>query len=137
MEKFTDRLGREWLAEIDNSMIGSLREYGLDLAAFPREESDQAVKEFGAKLMGVLMDPERFGNILSVICQEQIAEQKLDARGFARGFNADALCAATDAVLLACFDHVLRRPELRARVRDRLPKMWAGVDAEVAGRLEG
>ncbi|MFO0806033.1 MAG: hypothetical protein U0791_23250 [Gemmataceae bacterium] len=132
MEKFKDRLNREWLVEVDNSMIADLREAGLDLAKFPRDDSPDTVKAFTGELMGVLMDPERLGNILSVMCQEQILERKLDAREFARGFNADALCAASDAVLLAAFDHVFRRPELRRKVREMLPKMWAKVGEEAS-----
>jgi len=129
MEKFKDRLDREWLIEVDNSMLGDLREAGLDLAKFPRDDSPDTVKAFTGELMGVLMDPERLGDILSVMCQEQIKERQLDAREFARGFNADALCAAADAVLIAAFDHVFRRPELRRKIREQVAKMWAKVDA--------
>lgn len=132
MEKFKDKLDREWLVEVDNSMLADLREAGLDLAKFPRDESPETVKTFGATLMGVLMDPERLGNILSVLCQDQIAERNLDARAFAKGFNADALSAAGDAVLIAAFDHVFRRPELRRKVREMLPKMWAKVEQQAA-----
>lgn len=132
MEKFKDRFGREWFVEVDNSMLAGLREAGLDLAKFPRDDKPESVQAFGGELMRVLMDPERLGDLLSVLCQEQIVEQGLDAKGFARGFNADALCAAGDAVLLAAFDHVFRRPELRRRVREQLPRMWAEVDAKVA-----
>lgn len=135
MERFKDKLNREWLVEVDNSMLGELREAGLDLAKFPRDESPETVRAFSTDLMGVLMDPERLGNILSVLCQEQIAERALDAKAFAKGFNADALCAASDAVLIAAFDHVFRRPELRRKVREMLPKMWAKVGDEVTGKL--
>jgi hypothetical protein len=132
MEKFKDRLGREWSVEVDNSMLADLREAGLDLSKFPREDTPEAVKSFNADLTSVLMDPERLGDILSVLCQEQIRALELDARGFARGFNADALCAANDAVLLACFDHVFRRPELRAMIREQLKAMWAKLPERMA-----
>lgn len=135
MEKFKDRLDREWSVEVDNSMLADLREAGLDLAKFPKGESTEGAEAFGAELMILLMDPEKLGNILSVLCQEQIVALELDARGFARGFNADALCSAADAVLLASFDHAYRRPELRKAIREKLLPMWKDLDKAIVAKL--
>lgn len=132
MEKFKDKMNREWSIEVDNSMLKALRDAGLDLSKFPREESPDAIKGFSADLMQVLVDPERLGQILWTLCEEQCAAQNIDERRFARGFNADALMAATDAVIIAAFDHVYRRPELRKMIREQLPKMWAKVGESAA-----
>lgn len=131
MEKFKDRLDREWMVEVDNSMIADLREAGLDLAKFPRDDSPDTVKAFAGELMGVLMDPERLGDILSVLCQEQIKERQLDAREFARGFNAEALDAASRAVLLAAGEHVYFHPEMRKKLREMMPLVDAAASTVI------
>lgn len=129
MEKFTDRLNREWSVELDNSMLPDLKAAGFDLSKFPRDESGAAA--FAADLTGVLLDPERLGRILWTVCEEQCAARGIDERAFARGFNADALVQAADAVLLATFDHVFLRPELRGWFRERLPKAWEKIAERV------
>jgi hypothetical protein len=135
MEKFKDRLGREWSVEVDNSMLPDFKDAGLDLSKFPRDETPEAAKAFSEDLMRLMLDPERLGMILWTLCAEKCEELKIDERGFARGFNADALSAACDAVLVVLFDHVFRRPELRKLIRERLPQMWQKVDEGVATKL--
>lgn len=132
MPKFTDKKGREWEVEVTNDMIPELRSAGLDLSQFTRE--DQA-KDLAASLLRTLIDPERLGQVLSIFCDEQIQALNLTERDFARGMNADALCAATDAVLFASFDHVFRRPELRKLIREELPRLWSNAESQAfAGR---
>lgn len=135
MERFKDRFDREWMVEVDNSMLPAFKAAGLDLSKFPRQESQEAAAAFAGELMQLLMDPDPFGQILWTLCEDQCLAKGIDERSFARGFNADALCAATDAVLIASFDHVFRRPELRRLIREKLPQMWKNLDADVAKKL--
>lgn len=131
MPKFTDKKGREWDVEVTNDMLPELRACGLDLSKFAQE--DQA-KPLAASLLKTLIDPETLGQVLWIFCGEQVEALGLDERAFARGMNADALCAATDAVLLASFDHVFRRPELRKKIREELPRLWAKAEAQASGK---
>jgi hypothetical protein len=136
-EQFKDRLKRDWTVEVDNSMLPGFKAAGLDLSKFARDESPETAKAFAADLFQLLLDPEKLGQILWTLCEEQCLAKKIDERSFARGFNADALNAAMDAVLIAAFDHVFRRPALRKLIRKQLPKMWAKVDADAGESLKG
>lgn len=133
MERVKDKTGEEWLLEVDNSMLAPLREVGFDLSAFvvrdPKEESE-SIQQFTAAIVDLLTDPEMIGRALWILCEEQIAERKLDDRQFARRWNADSLCCATDAILFALFDHAYRRPALRRMIRERLPRVWADAEAK-------
>ena len=124
MEKFTDKKGREWEVDITLAMVPELRPCGLDLAMFSKEEE---ANKLASSLLDALTDPERLGKVLWTICGEQSDSRGLDEKAFARGMNADALCAATDAVIFAAFDLVFKRPEFRQMIRRELPKLWAKV----------
>ena len=100
MEKFKDKYDREWAVEVDNSMLADFKAAGLDLSKFPRDETPEAARAFSADLMQLMLDPERLGMILWTLCEERCGILSIDERRFARGFNADALNAACDAVLL-------------------------------------
>jgi hypothetical protein len=127
---FKDRLGRMWTVELHAGMLPAIKAAGLDLGAFLGEESREQADKLATALMRTLLNPETLGQILWVACEEQADAAGVDPQAFASGMNADALLAATDAVIYAAFDIVFRRQAFRQLIRRELPKRWAEADAK-------
>jgi hypothetical protein len=126
MEKFRDKLKREWEVDIDAGMIDVINaRLKIDLL-----DSDSVMKMvYGGR-----------GELVSVmwnICEDQIEKLKLDPVGFAKGFNGPTIEAAIKALLdeLINFSHSPKTAEkmktyLRAGMVDTEEKM-----AEAVGNL--
>jgi hypothetical protein len=89
MHRFKDANGKEWSVILDVNMTRQIRtELGVDLHKLDKES-----------VASLTSDDEKLVDVLSIICQEQIKNQNLDAAGFARCLIGGALDDACDALM--------------------------------------
>lgn len=99
MSKFADRMGHEWTVEITSGHLKPLRrDFGIDLR--------DALKSEGEKnsLAEAIGDPEKFEQMLWVLCGDQATAAGIEPEDFAYRFNGEATRNAALAVWEATLD---------------------------------
>lgn len=125
MAKFRDAEGREWELRITVGLLPKLREVGLN-AARATEAFETVLKEG---------DPEKIGQWLWALCEEQAAKIGLAPESFAAGMDGPALFAAADAIAEALTDFS-QRPTVAAKFKAKLSAVKTGAEAEAIRAVE-
>lgn len=135
MQRFTDIKGREYSIEVDTYAVGAVRKARLGLE--PDGSGDpldllQLVEPDGINRL--LRDPVLLVDILAVVCEDQIKEHGIDARGFSRSMRGDAIEQATVALLRETVSFI-PNPQARA-AHLRVLEAILGGRAKLIERME-
>lgn len=97
MARFKTKDGREWVLEVTLQTYLDFRQrFEIDLRT--------SLKENPKPLAEALGDPDRLGQILWMMCEDQALKLKLEPEQFARLFNGDAARSALTALWEAIWD---------------------------------
>lgn len=125
MASFRDRLGRDWDVNITTSMLPKLRAAGFNVGLVGRD----------AKAFDVLEDPEKLGDVLGVLCGDQIEKLAITPQQFADGFDGPTIYAACDAITEAVADFS-QRPAVAKAVKARLPGAMSRLETAAIEQWE-
>src|SRR5262245_2015217 len=132
MARFSDKLGREWVVDVDMGSAEQVKQdVGVDLLAWLEDAR-------------ACNDNRTVFRIVGSLVADQIAEKGLDARGFAKGFDGPALeragAALGEALLFFTQPAKVARaalPRLREAVEVAQDRAAAAiVSAEVKALIE-
>lgn len=127
MPKFTDKTGRTWNVELDVYTVGRLRsDCGVDL------KKGGTAEALGDLIFG---DPEKTGQVLWTICEEQAGKISVSPEQFAKAMNGPAIQAATDALMEAIIDF-FHRSQQAAAIKSKLPSLLGKVDQAATKAIE-
>jgi len=112
-QRFTDRVGRDWLVDINYTTIVAVRR-ALDVDLLDIGNPD-------GKLLSTLFDdPITRVAVLYVLCSDQAASRQITEEDFGRAMAGDAILAATEALLNSLIDFFpdpRRRDNLRGLIK--------------------
>jgi hypothetical protein len=93
LSKFKDADGKEWEVRVTVGHLRPLRELGMDLKEFVKEGAEAGLADL---LFG---DPERFGQIMWVLCGAQAEKVGLTPEDFACRLDGESLDRAAVALV--------------------------------------
>lgn len=130
MATFKDANNEEWTVFIDIPTVKRLREHDRDVLGL----FDDGFKGF-EKLVG---DPVRLVDTISLICQEQIQDRKMDDVAFAKALYGDALARAVDALVegVSDFFHDPKRRETIKAVFRKAKEVESAMYEQAAMEVE-
>jgi len=123
---FTDKLKRKWYVNITLGDIRRVRNAtGIDLNLLLKDPN---------VFTETLLDPEKMGALLWILCEKQAEEQKVDVDSFCDGFDGPTLQAAFENVVGAVADFC-QLPTIAGETKSRIAKIIHRADQMGAKEL--